>query len=46
MSLERSDPSIVTFKHTFIVSQIFGCPLILSWLVLLEAVNKSFLRYR
>ena len=30
MSLVRFDPSIVTVKQSFIVSQIVGCPVILS----------------
>ena len=42
MSLVRFDPSIVTVKQLFIVCQIIGCPVILSQLVLLESVNKSF----
>ena len=29
---------------SFIVSQIVSCPVVLSWLVLLDSVNKSFVR--
>ena len=45
-SLVRFDPSIVTVKHSFIVSQIVSCPVFISWLVLLDSVNKSFVRCR
>ena len=38
------DPSIVTVKQSFIVSQIVSSPVVLSWLVLLDLVNKSFVR--
>ena len=38
--LVRFDPSIVTVKQSSIVSQI----VILSWLVLLDLVNKLFIR--
>ena len=38
--LVRLDPSIVTVKQSSIVSQI----VILSWLVLLDLVNKLFIR--
>ena len=40
----RFDPSIVTVKQLSIVSQIVSSPVILSWLVLLDLVNKSFVR--
>ena len=47
MSLVRFDPSIVTVKpQSFIVSQIVSCPVVLSWLVLLDSVDKSFVRCR
>ena len=48
MSLVRFDRSIVTVKQSFIVSQILGCPVILSLFGLLESVNtvKSFVRCR
>ena len=46
MSLGYFDSSIVTVKQSFIVSQIVGCPVILLELVLLESVNKSFVRCR
>ena len=38
------DPPIVTVKQLSIVSQIVSSPVILSWLVLLDLVNKSFVR--
>ena len=41
----RLDPSInriVTDKQSFIVSKVVSCPAVLSWLVLLDSVNKSF----
>ena len=41
MSLVRFDPSTVTVKQSFIVSQIVICPVVLSWLVLLDSVNIS-----
>ena len=44
MSLVYFDPSTVTVKQSFIVSQIVSCPVVLSWLVLLDSVNKSFVR--
>ena len=34
MSLVYFDPSTVTVKQSFIVSQIVSCPVVLSWLVL------------
>ena len=51
------DPSIVTVKQSFIVSQIVSCPVVLAFsrslvlvlsrsLVLLDFVNKSFVRCR
>ena len=40
MSLVRFDPSTVTVKQSFIVSQIVICPVVLSWLVLLDSVNN------
>ena len=48
MPLVRFDRSIVTVKQSFIVSQILGCPVILSLFGLLESVNtvKSFVRCR
>ena len=46
MLLVRFDPSIITVKQSFIVSQIVGCPIILSLLVLLDSVNKWFARCR
>ena len=48
MPLVRFDPSIATVKQSFIVSQILGCPVILSLLGLLEFVNteKSFVPCR
>ena len=42
MLLVHFDPSIITVKQSFIVSQIVGCPIILSLLVLLDSVNKWF----
>ena len=42
----RFDPTIVTVKQSLIVSQIVSCPVILSYLVLLESINKLFVRYR
>ena len=44
MSLMCFDPSIVTIKQTFIVNQIVSCPVVLSWLVLHDPTNKSFVR--
>ena len=44
MSLVRFDPSVVTIMQSFIVSQIVSCPVIISWLVLLDSVCKSFVR--
>ena len=44
MSLVCFDPSTVTVNQSFIVSQIVICPVVLSWLVLLDSVNKSFVR--
>ena len=48
MSLVRFHRSIVTVKQSFIVSQILGCPVILSLFGLLESINtvKSFVRCR
>ena len=40
--LVRFDPSIVTVKQSSIVSQIVSSPVVLSLLVLLDLVNKSF----
>ena len=45
MSLVRFDSSInriVTVKQSFIVSQVVSYPVVLSQLVLLDSVNKSF----
>ena len=42
----RFDPTIVTIKQSLIVSQILSCPVVLSYLVLLESINKLFLRCR
>ena len=42
--LMRFDPSIVTVKQPFIVSLIVSSPVVLSLLVLLDLVNKSFVR--
>ena len=43
----RFDPFVVTVKRSFIVySQICNFPVVLSQLVLLESVNKSFVRCR
>ena len=42
--LERFDPSIVTVKQSSIVGQIVSSPVVLSELVLLDLVNKSFVR--
>ena len=39
-----SDPSIVTVKKSSIVSQIVSSPVVLSQLVFLDLVNKSFVR--
>ena len=36
----RFDPSIVTIKKSFTVSQIVSCPVVLSLLVLFHSVNK------
>ena len=44
MSLARFDPSIVTVNQSFIFSQIFSCPVVLSCLVLFDSVNKSLVR--
>ena len=38
MSLVRFDPSIVTVKQSFIVSQIVSCPVVLSSFVSLDSV--------
>ena len=45
--LVRFDPSIVTVKQSSIVSQIVSSPVlvVLSELVLLDLVNKSFVRH-
>ena len=43
-SLVRFDPSIVTVKQSSIFSQIVSSPVVLTWLVLLDLVNKSFVR--
>ena len=40
----RFDPSIVTVKQSSIVSQIVSSPVVLSQLVLLDLVNKSFVQ--
>ena len=42
--LVRFDPSVVTVKRSSIVSQIVSFPVVLSLLVLLDLVNKSFVR--
>ena len=42
--LGRFDPFKVPVKQSFTVSQIVGCPVIFSSLVLLESVNMSFVR--
>ena len=42
--LVRLDPSIVTVKQSSIVSQIVSSPVVLSYLGLLDLVNKSFVR--
>ena len=42
----RFDPTIVTIKQSLIVSQILSCPVVLSYLVLLESINKLFARCR
>ena len=39
MSLVHFDPSVVTVKQPFVVNQIVGCPVIPSWLVLVESVS-------
>ena len=39
MVLVSFDPSIVIVKQSFIVSQTVSCPFVLSWLVLIGAVN-------
>ena len=44
MPLVRSDPSIVTVEQSFIVSQIVSCLVVLSKLILLYSVDKSFVR--
>ena len=41
----RFDPSIVTVKQSSIFSQIVSSPVVLSKLVLLDLVNKSFVRH-
>ena len=43
-SLVRFDPSIVLVKQSSTVSQIVSSPVVLSQLVLLDSVNKSFVR--
>ena len=40
MSLVDFDPSIVTVKQSFIVSQVVSCLVVLSWLVLLDSVKN------
>ena len=40
MSLARFISSAVTVKQSFIVIQILGCAVVLSWVVLLNSVNK------
>ena len=43
----RFDPFVVTVKRSFIVySQFVNFPVVLSQLVLLDSVNKSFVRCR
>ena len=44
MSLVRFDPSNVTVKQSFIVNQIVSGPVVLLHLVLIDSVNKSFVR--
>ena len=44
VSLVSFDPSIITVNQSFIVSQIVSCPVLLSCLVLVDSVNKSFVR--
>ena len=44
MSLVRFDPSIVTVKESFIDTQIASCLVVVSWFVLFDSVNKSFVR--
>ena len=45
MSLDLKVP-VVKVKQSSIVSQIVSSPDVLSWLVLLDPVNKSFVRCR
>ena len=40
MSLARFISSAVTVKQSFIVIQILSCAVVLSWVVLLDSVNK------
>ena len=40
MSLARFISSAVTVKQSFIVMQILSCAVVLSWVVLLDSVNK------
>ena len=40
MSLARFISSAVTVKQPFIVIQILSCAVVLSWVVLLDSVNK------
>ena len=42
MSLVCLNPSIVTAKQSFIVSQIASCPVVLLYWVLVDSINKSF----
>ena len=45
MSLDLKVPD-VKVKQSSIVSQIVSSPVVLSWLVLLDPVNESFVRCR
>ena len=40
MSLVRFISSVVTVKQSFIVIQILSCAVLLSWVVLLDSVDK------
>ena len=40
MSLARFISSVVTVKQSFIVIQILSCAVLLSWVVLLDSVDK------